>query len=58
MKKMGGIKFLPRGASKYTPPPPSPLKNLLWPEIGGGGVYNFSLGPPFLQGSARDTAKS
>ena len=40
----GRIKFLPRGASKYTPPPPSPEKCLL-AKIGGrggGGLYNFS----------------
>ena len=34
----GGIKFLLRGASKYTPNPP-PLKNVFWPELGGGGGY-------------------
>ena len=38
------MKFLPRGASEYTPPPPSPEK-CLWARNGGrgGGVYNFSL---------------
>ena len=43
-KRGGRIKFLPRGASKYTPPPPSPGKCLLARNGGGGGgVYNFSL---------------
>ena len=49
MYKRGGgrIKFLPRGASKYTPPPPSPEKCLLAKNggRGGGGVYNFSPDP-------------
>ena len=30
------IKFLPRGASNIHPHPPL-LKNVLWPEMGGGG---------------------
>ena len=43
-KKGGRIKFLPRGGSGYTPPPPSPEKYLLSRNGGrGGGVYNFSL---------------
>ena len=38
------MKFLSRGASEYTPPPPSPGKCLLARNGGrGGGVYNFSL---------------
>ena len=42
------IKFLPRGASKYTPPPPSPQKCLL-PKMGGrGGGYIIS---PWNQGA-------
>ena len=40
-KKGGRIKFLPRGASKYTPPPPSP-ENALRPEMGVGGSYIIS----------------
>ena len=47
IKGGGRTKFLPRGASKYTPPPPSTGKMPLWPENrgegGGGGVYNFAL---------------
>ena len=38
------FKFLPRGVSKYTPPPP-PLKNALWPEMGGGGVVGSIISP-------------
>ena len=45
-KRVGGrIKFLPRGASKYTPPPPSPGKCLLARNEGrggGGGAYIIS----------------
>ena len=33
----GGIKFLPRGASKSTPPPPSPEKGPLARNGGRGG---------------------
>ena len=55
--KRGGrrIKFLPRGGSKYTPPPP-PLRNALWPEmgLGGGGVYYFA--PHKLSGQFRCNA--
>ena len=43
IKGGGGIKFLPRAASKYTPPPPSPEKCLLTTNGVGGGVYNFAL---------------
>ena len=43
-KKGGRIKFLARGASKYTPPPPSPEKCFMARYGGrGGGVYNFAL---------------
>ena len=51
-KRGGGIKFLPRGASKYTPPPP--LKNASWPKNGGGGggVYNLSLDYRWTRGNS------
>ena len=40
----GGGKFLPRGASKYAPPLPSPAKcHLARNWWSGGGVYNISL---------------
>ena len=35
-KRGGRIKFLPRGASKYTSPPPSP-ENAFGPKMGGRG---------------------
>ena len=37
IKRGGRINFLPRGASKYTPPPPSPGKCLLARNGGRGG---------------------
>ena len=42
-KRRGRIKFLPRGASKYTPPPPSPEQCLLARKWGEGGGYIISL---------------
>ena len=44
-KRGGGIKFLPRGASKYTPPPPSPEKCLLAKNGGGGGGAYIKFSP-------------
>ena len=43
IKRGGVIKFLLRGASKYTPPPPSPERCLMARNGGRGGVYNFVL---------------
>ena len=41
-KRRGGINFLPRGASKNTPPPPSPEKGLsVTNERMGGGVFFY-----------------
>ena len=54
IKEGGGYKFLPRGASKYTPPTPS-LKNALWAKMrerGSGGI-KFLLGLDVLKPGSR-----